>query len=61
MIGRIWEPLIGETANQVFEGIAWTDAIDIFSDSETGNVNDSKKVNMDSVQQKQRSHTFNIC
>ena len=42
-----------ETANHVFEGIAWTDSIDIFSDSDTGNLNyDSKDAHVDSVHQK---------
>ena len=45
-----------ETGNQVFEGIAWRDSIDIFSKSDTCNAShDSKSVN---VQQMQKSEAF---
>ena len=46
------------TANILFEGIAWTDCIDIFPDT-SGNINyHSRDVEVDNVCQIQKSHTF---
>ena len=42
----------------MFEGIAWTDSIDIFPDT-SGNINSqSKDVQVDNVYQKQKSQAF---
>ena len=42
----------------MFEGIAWTDSINIFPDT-TGNINShSKHVHVDNVYQKQKSQAF---
>ena len=50
-----------ETANQVFEGIAWKDSIVIFSDSDTCNVSyGSKNVNLDNIQKTEKSG-IHIC
>ena len=44
--------------NKMFEGIAWTDSIDIFLDT-SGNINShSKDVQVDNVYQKQKSPAF---
>ena len=47
-----------ETANKLFDGVAWTDSIDIFPDiSDTINYQ-SKDVQVDNVCQKQKSQAF---
>ena len=47
-----------ETANKLFEGIAWTDSIEIFP-ATSGNINNhSRDVQMDNVYQKQKSQAF---
>ena len=44
--------------NKMFEGIAWTDSIDIFPDT-SGNINSQyKDVQVDNVYQKQKSQAF---
>ena len=44
--------------NKMFEGITWTDSIDIFPDT-SGNINSqSKDVQVDNVYQKQKSQAF---
>ena len=44
--------------NKMFEGIAWTDSIDIFPDT-SGNINShSKDVQVDNVYQKQKNQAF---
>ena len=47
-----------ETANKLFDGIAWTDSIDIFPDI-SGTINyHSRDVQVDNVCQKQKSQAF---
>ena len=49
---------VNTTENKMFEGIAWTDSIDIFPDT-SGNINShSKDVQVDNVYQNQKSQAF---
>ena len=49
---------VSTTENKMFEGIAWTDSIDIFPDI-SGNIKyHSKDVQVDNVCQKQKSQVF---
>ena len=49
---------VNTNKNKMFEGIAWTDSIDIFPDT-SGNINShSKDVWVDNVYQKQKSQAF---
>ena len=49
---------VNTTENKMFEGIAWTDSIDIYPDT-SGNINShSKDVEVDNVYQKQKSQAF---
>ena len=49
---------INKRANKLFEGIAWTDSIDIFLET-SGNINyHSRDVQVDNVYQKQKSQAF---
>ena len=49
---------VNTTENKMFEGVAWTDSIDIFPDT-SGNIDShSKDVQVDNVYQKQKSQAF---
>ena len=51
---------VNTTENKIFEGIAWTDSIDILPDT-SGNINShSKDVQVDIVYQKQKTQAFNF-
>ena len=51
---------VNTTENKMFEGIAWTDSIDIFPDT-SGNINShSKDVQVDNVYQKQKSYPSSL-